>query len=261
MMNAVDKKIIRKEGRAKVLAWKANQESSSTSSAASSKSPGSGGRSIRSKNTPALRGKRSSVERSEKERLKQEGRAKVLAYKVAYQQQQRADGIRNRHTTLADAHVDDSHTVKNSSLRRQKQPCSTFPQWKTKEESIKKDSCNSSSSSNNNNNKKNDNACCVYLVMHQKLPTDSMYFNPVSEPIKTVNAKCVGVYQTKRGGQEAARDYFFDHLGYLDNGEGKNVHGYYMPASARHGKVRCMSGRTWDEEVYVQEMEIVLSAV
>ena len=87
----------------------------------------------------------------------------------------------------------------------------------------------------------------VYLVMHVKHPTYSMYFRDdvYSEPISTVNGMVVGVYKSGRNADSSARKYFFQKLGYKDSGESEEG-GYYCSASSIDGD----SG-TWDEEVYV----------
>jgi hypothetical protein len=89
----------------------------------------------------------------------------------------------------------------------------------------------------------------VYLVIHRKLPTYSMYLDnvPYSEPIETVNVKVVGVYGTEAKAEEAARNYFMETLELTDNGESENG-GYYCSAD---GMEDSDSG-TWHEEVFVQ---------
>ena len=51
----------------------------------------------------------------------------------------------------------------------------------------------------------------VYLVIHDRLPTYSMYFRDemYSEPIETVNSTVVGVYTTQSKADRTAREYFF----------------------------------------------------
>mmetsp|Transcript_1016 Transcript_1016/g.2835 ORF Transcript_1016/g.2835 Transcript_1016/m.2835 type:complete len:94 (-) Transcript_1016:273-554(-) len=90
----------------------------------------------------------------------------------------------------------------------------------------------------------------VFLVIHDRLPTYSMYFredNMYSEPIETVNTQIVAVYTSHRRAQAKARRYFRDTLGYSDNGESENG-GYYYSADG------C---ETWDEEVYVVEQRVL----
>ena len=94
----------------------------------------------------------------------------------------------------------------------------------------------------------------VYLVIHRCLPTYEMHFRDdvYSHPIEDVNAECVAVYKTEEAAEEAAKKYFFETLGYKDNGESEEG-GYYMPC---HEFKDCTTG-TWDEEVYVEHQELV----
>ena len=88
----------------------------------------------------------------------------------------------------------------------------------------------------------------IYLVMHVKRPTYSMYCpdNVCSELINTVNTMVIGVYKSRHKANEAAREYFFKTLEYQDSGE-SDEDDYYFGAVENGG------GRgTWDEEVYVQ---------
>jgi hypothetical protein len=91
----------------------------------------------------------------------------------------------------------------------------------------------------------------VYLVIHQKLPTYSMYFrdDAYSEPIETVNKDVVGIYKTEDEALKQAKKLFFTKLGHTDNGESENG-GYY---AAAYDMTDSDSG-TWDEEVYVEPM-------
>ena len=93
----------------------------------------------------------------------------------------------------------------------------------------------------------------VYVVLHAKLPTDSMHLHnrPYSEPIETVNVEIVGIYKSEASAQAAARAYFFDTLGYSDNGESENG-GYYQDAV----DIPDSDCGTWDEEVYVEDMPL-----
>ena len=93
----------------------------------------------------------------------------------------------------------------------------------------------------------------VYLVIHQKLPTHSMYLHrvPYSEPIETVNKDIVGIYTSEKEATKQAKKLFFTHLGYTDNGESENG-GFY---AAAYDMEDCESG-TWDEEVYVEMMQV-----
>jgi hypothetical protein len=92
----------------------------------------------------------------------------------------------------------------------------------------------------------------VYLVLHQNLPTYSMYLSrvPYSEPIETVNATVVGVYKTLAKAETAASECFFQTRGLTDSGESENG-GYYYESSDDGGDCG-----TWDEEVYVQEEKV-----
>jgi hypothetical protein len=93
----------------------------------------------------------------------------------------------------------------------------------------------------------------VHLVIHQKLPTYSMYLDdvPYSEPIETVNAEVVGVYSTYAKAEAAAAEYFFNTLGLTDHGESQN--GYYY-CSATH--MEDFDTGTWDEEVFVMSKTV-----
>ena len=93
----------------------------------------------------------------------------------------------------------------------------------------------------------------VYLVIHQKRPTYSMYLDrsPYSEPIETVNKDIVGIYTSEREAIKQARKLFFTHLGYTDNGESENG-GFYAAAY----NMEDFDNGTWDEEVYVELMAV-----
>jgi len=90
----------------------------------------------------------------------------------------------------------------------------------------------------------------VYLVVHDLLPTYSMYFdNDVySKPIETVNSTIVGVYTTEAKAEIAAERYFFNTLGYHDNGTSTLGGYYYSNPEGNSG--------TWDEEVYVTRQTV-----
>lgn len=85
----------------------------------------------------------------------------------------------------------------------------------------------------------------VYLVIHDLIPTYSMHFRDemYSEPIQTVNSTVIGVYTSHRKAQTAAYRYFFNDLGYDDNGESENGGFFYHDDNGECG--------TWDEEVWV----------
>lgn len=93
----------------------------------------------------------------------------------------------------------------------------------------------------------------VYLVIHQKLPTYSMYLSrvPYSAPIETVNAEVVGVYDTYKKAKKAAKRYFTRTLGLTDNGESEN-NGYYAAAIDMEDS----DCGTWDEEVFVEDRNV-----
>lgn len=96
-------------------------------------------------------------------------------------------------------------------------------------------------------------AVYVYFVIHQKLPTYSMYFRDdvYSEPIDTVNATVVAVYDTEAKAERAAKEYFENELGLIDNCESEN-NGYYCAAHDMDGS----DSGTWDEEVYVEHHRV-----
>jgi hypothetical protein len=99
--------------------------------------------------------------------------------------------------------------------------------------------------------------------MHEKIPTNSMYFRDdvYSEPIRTVNAECVGVYKTGRAAADAATNYFHVELGLGDldsdddddddDDEGTE---YKWVASENNGDCG-----TWDERVYVERWRVCSS--
>lgn len=83
---------------------------------------------------------------------------------------------------------------------------------------------------------------CVYLVMHEKCPTYSMYLH------QYINSKIVGIYKTEEEAEGSARNYFFDILGLTDDGE--SVKGGYSSSADAEG------AGDWDEEVWVVSREI-----
>lgn len=91
----------------------------------------------------------------------------------------------------------------------------------------------------------------VYLVIHDLLPTYSMYINraPYSEEIETVNSKVVAVFSSRSAAEAKAEDYFFETLGLEDNGDSDS--GYKW--SAIEGGGDC---NEFDQEVYVEERSV-----
>ena len=55
----------------------------------------------------------------------------------------------------------------------------------------------------------------VYLVIHTKHPTYSMYMNrgQYSEDIETINSEVIGVYSSYKKAEAKARRFFFNELG------------------------------------------------
>jgi hypothetical protein len=79
------------------------------------------------------------------------------------------------------------------------------------------------------------------------------------EPIETVNATVVGVYDTHTKAKDAARQYFFESIGGIDSSSSRlalqdGVHSYYW--SAKDNDECLMGTASWDEEVYVQTMTL-----
>ena len=86
----------------------------------------------------------------------------------------------------------------------------------------------------------------VYLVIHQNLPTYSMYFRDdvYSEPISTVNSQVIGVYKSYKKAEKAAKEYFFETLGHEDSGDSENGGYHYRDDNGDCG--------TWEEEVFIE---------
>jgi hypothetical protein len=96
----------------------------------------------------------------------------------------------------------------------------------------------------------------MWLVMHEKLPTYSMYFRDdvYSEPIETVNATCVGLYTTERAAKEAASHYFHEvlELDSSDDVDDETVDGEYNWEACDNGG----DSGTWDERIHVECHEV-----
>lgn len=90
----------------------------------------------------------------------------------------------------------------------------------------------------------------IYLVIHDKLPTYSMYLHnrPYSEPIETVNSNVVSAHSTYKAAKKAAGHHFFQNLEYQDSGKSENGGYHYSPPDGDCG--------TWDEEVYVRSCRL-----
>lgn len=82
--------------------------------------------------------------------------------------------------------------------------------------------------------------------MHEKLPTYSMYFrdDTYSEPIETVNAKCIGVYRTEASAVAAANAYEIFEGGSVDQDDETGCHEWSVVDNGGD----C---GTWDQRVYV----------
>jgi hypothetical protein len=107
----------------------------------------------------------------------------------------------------------------------------------------------------------NDRHRYVWLVIHEKLPTYSMYFRDdvYSEPIETVNATCVGVYTTQQAAAEAASHYFHEVLELGGGGDDDDDDEDDDDYSDEYNWEACNNDGdcgTWDERVHVERHDV-----
>jgi hypothetical protein len=111
----------------------------------------------------------------------------------------------------------------------------------------------------------NDRPRFIWLVIHEKLPTYSMYSRDdvYSEPIETVNAACVGVCTTHRAAAEAASQYFHEVLelggGDDDDDDDDDDSDSETEGINESNWEACNNGGesgTWDERVHVERHEV-----
>ena len=93
----------------------------------------------------------------------------------------------------------------------------------------------------------------VWIVKHALLPTHSMYFRDdmYSEPIETVNARCVAVYRTELSAIAAANQYA-DELFEGDEVDRDDETGCHEWSAGQNDG----DSGTWDQRVYVERMEL-----